>query len=170
MKKVKGRTQNENAPRRVLSSFFILLVRLYKLTLSPLITFLAGPAGACRFEPSCSQYAIEALKTHGALSGGWLATKRICRCHPWSGKCGEDPVPQKSKPNPTLDSVSHPQISVGVTNFLPLPKGEGRGEGEGDMLNANLLKADTGKSLRFSYPAFRAPRLSSVALAKEDRI
>jgi putative membrane protein insertion efficiency factor len=118
MKKVESRVQHENAPRRVLhyfvilpSTFFILLVRLYKLTLSPLIAFLAGPSGACRFEPSCSQYAIEALKTHGTLTGGWLATKRICRCHPWSDECGEDPVPPKQfKPShfdfPTLSSVA----------------------------------------------------------------
>jgi uncharacterized protein len=118
MKKAERRTQNENAPRRVPSYFFILpsvfcifLVRLYKLTLSPLITFLAGPAGACRFEPSCSQYAIDAVKTHGAITGGWLATKRICRCHPWSDQCGEDPVPPKQfKPShlefPCLSSVA----------------------------------------------------------------
>jgi putative membrane protein insertion efficiency factor len=107
MKKVEGRMQNENAPRRVLHYFFILpssfcifLVRVYKLTLSPLIAFLAGPAGACRFEPTCSQYAIEAIKTHGTIAGGWLATKRICRCHP-GGACGQDPVPPKQfKPFP----------------------------------------------------------------------
>jgi len=99
MKKEACRIKNANAPRRVLhyfrllpSSFCIFLVRLYKLTLSPLIAFLAGPAGACRFEPTCSQYAIEAIKTHGAITGGWLATKRICRCHP-GGACGEDLVP-----------------------------------------------------------------------------
>ena len=93
--------KNANAPRRVLhyfrllpSSFCIFLVRLYQLTLSPLIAFLAGPAGACRFEPTCSQYAIEAIKTHGTIRGGWLATKRICRCHP-GGAGGEDPVPPK---------------------------------------------------------------------------
>ena len=105
---------NVNAPRRVRSYFFILpssfcilLVRLYKLTLSPLIAFLAGPAGACRFEPTCSQYAIEALKTHGVVAGGWLATKRICRCHP-GGACGEDPVPpRESKVQGLKSKVSH---------------------------------------------------------------
>ena len=46
----------------------------------------------CRFTPSCSQYAIEALEKHGAIKGGWLAFKRLLRCQPWGG-CGHDPVP-----------------------------------------------------------------------------
>jgi len=70
----------------------ILGVRVYRWTLSPAITFLFGPLAGCRFTPTCSQYALEALRTHGALTGSWLATKRICRCHPW-GACGHDPVP-----------------------------------------------------------------------------
>ena len=89
MKKVEGRMQNVNVLRRVLryfrllpSAFCVLLVRLYQLILSPAKNVLLGPAGYCRFEPSCSQYAAEALKTHGALNGSWLAAKRICRCHP----------------------------------------------------------------------------------------
>src|SRR5436189_304509 len=72
----------------------ILAVRLYQWTLSPAKTFLFGPTARCRFTPSCSEYAIEAIKTHGAFAGIWLATKRICRCHPW-GDCGHDPVPKK---------------------------------------------------------------------------
>jgi putative membrane protein insertion efficiency factor len=101
MKKEQRRMQNANAPTRVLHYFFILpsafcilLVRLYRVTVSPFIAFLAGPSGACRFEPSCSLYAIEALKTHGTVTGTWLAAKRICRCHPGAA-CGEDPVPPK---------------------------------------------------------------------------
>jgi putative membrane protein insertion efficiency factor len=46
----------------------------------------------CRFSPSCSQYAIEALQKHGAVKGGWMALKRLMRCQPWGG-CGYDPVP-----------------------------------------------------------------------------
>ena len=46
----------------------------------------------CRYQPSCSQYAIEALTKYGAIKGGWLATKRIMRCHPWGGH-GHAPVP-----------------------------------------------------------------------------
>lgn len=69
---------------RVLSG----LIRGYQLVLSPLI----GPR--CRHLPSCSEYAIEALETHGALRGGWLAARRILRCHPW-GTSGYDPVPKR---------------------------------------------------------------------------
>ena len=70
----------------------IFTVRLYRWTLSPLKAFLFGPLAQCRFTPSCSEYALDALKTRGALAGSWLAAKRICRCHPW-GDCGHDPVP-----------------------------------------------------------------------------
>jgi len=51
-----------------------------------------GRPSPCRFTPSCSSYAREALEVHGAARGGWLAAKRICRCHPWGGH-GWDPVP-----------------------------------------------------------------------------
>jgi len=63
-----------------------LLLRFYQLALSPLI----GPR--CRFTPSCSQYAIEAINRYGVLKGGWLTIRRLARCHPWGG-CGHDPVP-----------------------------------------------------------------------------
>jgi putative membrane protein insertion efficiency factor len=62
------------------------LIRLYQLT----IPALTGPA--CRFAPSCSEYAREAILVHGALLGSWLALKRIARCNPWGGS-GYDPVP-----------------------------------------------------------------------------
>jgi putative membrane protein insertion efficiency factor len=67
-------------------------VRLYRGVVSPAKVFLFGPFGQCRFTPSCSAYALEAIARHGALSGSWLALKRIGRCHPWGG-CAEDPVP-----------------------------------------------------------------------------
>jgi len=70
----------------------VALVQLYRWTLSPAKTFLFGPLGQCRFTPSCSEYAIEAVKSHGAIGGSWLAARRVCRCHPW-GDCGCDPVP-----------------------------------------------------------------------------
>jgi uncharacterized protein len=63
-----------------------ILIRAYQLALSPLI----GPC--CRFYPSCSQYGIEAIGTHGSLRGTWLTLKRISRCHPWH-EGGFDPVP-----------------------------------------------------------------------------
>lgn len=117
MKKAEGTMQDVNAPRRVLryfrllpSALCILLVRLYQLTLSPAKMFLMGPSGHCRFQPSCSQYAVEALKTHGAAGGSWLAAKRVCRCHPW-GAWGEDPVPAvKSK-------VLAPELRVSNVGF-----------------------------------------------------
>lgn len=63
-----------------------LLIRLYQCTLSPML----GPA--CRFEPTCSQYAIEAIHRFGVLRGGWLALRRLGRCHPFHAG-GYDPVP-----------------------------------------------------------------------------
>ncbi len=62
------------------------LVRLYQLTISPLLP------PHCRFQPSCSVYAMEALARHGALLGGWLALRRFACCHPFGG-WGYDPVP-----------------------------------------------------------------------------
>jgi putative membrane protein insertion efficiency factor len=73
----------------------ILAIRVYRWTVSPAFLFLFAPTGGCRFTPSCSQYAVDAIRSRGALTGGWLAAKRICRCHPW-GDCGHDPVsPEK---------------------------------------------------------------------------
>ncbi|MBX3648329.1 MAG: membrane protein insertion efficiency factor YidD [Rhodocyclaceae bacterium] len=64
----------------------VLLVRTYRLAISPLV------GRNCRFHPSCSEYAIEALEKHGGYRGLWLATKRVSRCHPWHPG-GYDPVP-----------------------------------------------------------------------------
>lgn len=61
-------------------------VRFYRLFISPWL------GSNCRYHPSCSTYALEALEKHGALKGGWLAAKRIVRCHPWGGS-GIDNVP-----------------------------------------------------------------------------
>ena len=66
-------------------------IRAYKRWLSPLLP------PACRYLPTCSEYAQEAIRTHGPLAGGWLAGKRICRCHPWGGH-GYDPVPDRKVP------------------------------------------------------------------------
>lgn len=62
------------------------LIRAYQYVLAP------WWGGQCRFTPTCSHYAIEALERHGALAGTWFATRRILRCHPWSAG-GYDPVP-----------------------------------------------------------------------------
>ena len=70
----------------MITRFLIALVRLWQV----------GPSAvlppSCRYSPTCSSYAIEALRRYGALKGGWLAMKRIARCHPWGGY-GVDPVP-----------------------------------------------------------------------------
>jgi len=71
---------------QILSYPFIWLIKFYQYVISPAI----GPK--CRYTPSCSQYAIEALKKYGLFKGGWLAAKRIASCHPWGGH-GHDPVP-----------------------------------------------------------------------------
>ena len=52
----------------------------------------------CRYVPTCSQYAREAVEAHGAARGSWLATRRLCRCHPWGGQ-GYDPVPVREAPH-----------------------------------------------------------------------
>lgn len=70
----------------ILTYPFLLLIKIYQYALSPLI----GPK--CRYTPTCSQYAKEALQKHGLFKGFWLAVKRIARCHPWGGH-GHDPVP-----------------------------------------------------------------------------
>ncbi|MBN8782093.1 MAG: membrane protein insertion efficiency factor YidD [Terrimonas ferruginea] len=75
-----------NKVGQLLSLPFILLIRFYQKVISPWF----GPK--CRYTPTCSHYAVEALKKHGPLKGLWLAIKRIARCHPWGGS-GYDPVP-----------------------------------------------------------------------------
>ncbi len=70
-----------------LAAFLLLaLIRAYQLLVSPFM------APHCRFTPSCSAYAREAISRHGACRGSWLAVKRLARCHPWGGM-GDDPVP-----------------------------------------------------------------------------
>jgi len=76
-------------------TMLIAFVRIYRWVLSPAKTFLFGPLGRCRFTPSCSAYALEALRRHGTMHGSWLALKRLSRCHPF-GDCGYDPVPQQA--------------------------------------------------------------------------
>lgn len=66
------------------------VVGFYRLAVSPWLGV------NCRYQPSCSQYAMDALRLHGAVQGSWLAAKRIGRCHPWGGS-GFDPVPEGTK-------------------------------------------------------------------------
>lgn len=82
--------------REVFSKLLIALITLYKLVISPLI----GPS--CRYYPTCSAYATEAIKKHGPLYGGWLGIKRILSCNPWGGS-GYDPVPDPDQPEEPLN-------------------------------------------------------------------
>ena len=74
--------------RRIAIFPFVVLIRFYQTCISPLT-----PA-ACRFTPTCSQYALEAFRRHGIFKGFYLSARRILRCHPWGGH-GYDPVPEK---------------------------------------------------------------------------
>jgi len=67
-----------------------LAIRFYRMAVSPLLPM------ACRYYPTCSDYAMQALERHGAAKGSWLAARRICSCHPWGGE-GIDPVPPVTK-------------------------------------------------------------------------
>ena len=71
-----------NIPARLMR----LLIRFYQYAISPMLP------PRCRYTPTCSQYAVEAVSKHGAFKGGWMALKRIARCHPFGGS-GHDPVP-----------------------------------------------------------------------------
>ncbi len=73
-----------------LRRIFLLPVLVYRYVLSPVLP------NACRFYPSCSAYAVEAVMTHGIIRGSWLILRRFARCHPW-GSSGYDPVPPVSK-------------------------------------------------------------------------
>ena len=75
------------------------LFRGYKLLVSPVLSWIGGPGSGCRFEPTCSEYMVEAMETHGLLRGAWLGVKRLARCQPWGGQ-GLDPVPPRSAETP----------------------------------------------------------------------
>ena len=74
---------------RLLPLIGILPVRAYQWCISPLLP------PSCRYEPTCSAYAVTAFERHGLIKGGWLTARRLLRCHPWGGK-GYDPVPAEA--------------------------------------------------------------------------
>jgi hypothetical protein len=94
-----GQTQGRQAPplqtlgplgqRNIFVRATLFALSFYKAYLSVLF------AGTCRYEPTCSRYAYEAIDRFGVLRGGWLGLKRLLRCHPLSGRLGYDPVPEK---------------------------------------------------------------------------
>lgn len=71
---------------RLVQFVLLLFIRAYQFAIRPLL------AGSCKFIPSCSEYAVEALQRHGPWRGAWLSVRRVLRCHPWS-RGGFDPVP-----------------------------------------------------------------------------
>jgi putative membrane protein insertion efficiency factor len=83
---------------RLLAWPLLALVALYRLLVSPWL------GANCRFDPSCSAYALEALREHGAFRGSWLAARRIGRCHPWGGS-GYDPVPPAARAGKDIDAA-----------------------------------------------------------------
>ena len=83
-----GQYKSIRRPVSVLAKGLIFGVRFYQAVLSPLL------GGHCRYHPSCSEYALEALEIHGALRGSWLTLRRVLRCHPLAG-AGYDPVPPR---------------------------------------------------------------------------
>jgi len=85
---------------RILSAIIRVMIRFYQRILNPMLKFTAGPAAGCRFSPSCSNYFLQAVETHGPFRGSWLGICRIFRCHPWGGS-GYDPVP------PGTDACKH---------------------------------------------------------------
>ena len=100
-------------PARVI---LVMCVRVYQRVLSPALMVIFGPMAGCRFEPTCSQYAAEAVERHGALRGSWLASQRLCRCHPWGG-CGHDPVPP-SRIYRTTDSSEVVSLSAAPVTLV----------------------------------------------------
>ena len=76
----------------MLTKLFCGMVRGYQIVLSPALHYFGGPGSGCRYDPSCSNYMLQALRLHGPWRGAWLGLKRIARCNPWGGH-GYDPVP-----------------------------------------------------------------------------
>ena len=85
-------------------------LRSYKAYLSVLF------AGTCRFEPTCSQYAYQAIERFGVLRGVWIGSKRLARCHPFSGKFGLDPVPDECGTNLSNDSYQELNTNRAAAN------------------------------------------------------
>jgi len=84
-----------------MKKLLLLLLRAYQLGISPLL------GQNCRFYPSCSEYAAQAIREHGALRGGMLATRRLCKCHPWHPG-GVDPVPPAAHSAPAARGWRRP--------------------------------------------------------------
>lgn len=95
---------------------------VYKRLLSPFLHAASGSVGACRFQPTCSEYAAVAIERHGILRGTLLALRRIAKCHPFH-PAAFDPVPELRPPSPSEHSKqsSAPLIKIEETGFRPVP-------------------------------------------------
>ncbi len=81
-------------------------LRIYKCVVSPVLHSILGPFAGCRFHPTCSAYAREAVQRHGVTRGGWLTVVRLAKCQPW-GPCGCDPVPDHFREKPLAKEPEH---------------------------------------------------------------
>ena len=99
---------------RLPAAALLLLVRLYQRLVSPALSLVGGPACGCRFAPTCSHYAAEAIATHGAVAGTWLSARRLLKCTPFHPG-GFDPVPA-----PRTRTCSRVPSSV-PPSLLPAP-------------------------------------------------
>jgi putative membrane protein insertion efficiency factor len=89
-----GSVDQQPARPSPLARVLLVPIRVYRVWISPILP------PSCRFEPSCSAYAVEALTVHGGLRGTWLTLRRLLKCGPWHPG-GWDPVPPRTRPNPT---------------------------------------------------------------------
>ena len=104
--------------KKLAGKCLILLVRFYQIVISGPLHFITGPFSGCRFEPSCSQYFIEAVLVHGPFKGAGMGFWRIMRCHPWGGE-GLDPVPgweEYVEKNPTAAYIGRRKGTAGCAH------------------------------------------------------
>ena len=149
---------NGGRPGRLLAVFstrvLSFLIQLYRWTLSPALAFLFGANSGCRFIPTCSQYAREAIQRHGAMAGGLLALKRVCCCNPF-GSCGHDPVPEArenlARPHPS-------SLHFDAASPSPLPQERGKPSLDFHDWNVFQLSAGSGIFYQKRRHGRRTPR------------